>query len=501
MTMSRPCAVGWLGVALLLLGACTQPPTIPAKPKPSAAELAARKAADDAAVARAARDARVAEALRIAESAYLFGYPLITSEVVRQQMSGVDKAEGRRAPPNVFSHGHKPGDEPGLGADAGIRVSVAWLDLEQGALMFKLPAIRKRYAAFTLHSLWMTELGAWVDGDALKLLISGPRWQGQVPKGVVHVRSPTRHAVLVGRISVNGSAADERLVRSLQQRLRLAPVTESGKPRKAAPMPSAGGETLNQEGSARQVVGAMDIATYFNLLASLLGGAAPPGPQDADLLQRTASLGIEPGKYFDLGALEPALQAALHDLGPRLSPKITARRAELYTLINGWQVPLPPDVADGDAMRRAAMAAFDWPGPVPLALMQLHTRVDGAGQPLSGAHDYALRFEKDAMPPVDGFWSLTMLAEDEAGRPVAVPNTYDRSSLDMRDELLRDADGSVTLRVQYFAPGYDRAANWLPAPKGDFGVMFRLYAPRTKAPSLVPPGKGGWAPPPLVRRD
>jgi len=71
----------------------------------------------------------------------------------------------------------------------------------------------------------------------------------------------------------------------------------------------------------------------------------------------------------------------------------------------------------------------------------------------------------------------------------------------MRDELLRDADGSVTLRVQYFSPGYDRAANWLPAPKGEFGLMLRLYAPRVKAPSLLPPGKGSWAPPPLVRRD
>jgi hypothetical protein len=36
------------------------------------------------------------------------------------------------------------------------------------------------------------------------------------------------------------------------------------------------------------------------------------------------------------------------------------------------------------------------------------TTVDGIGQRSNGANKYVLHFEKGKMPPVKGFWSLTM---------------------------------------------------------------------------------------------
>ena len=45
---------------------------------------------------------------------------------------------------------------------------------------------------------------------------------------------------------------------------------------------------------------------------------------------------------------------------------------------------------------------------------------------------------------------------------------------------------------EFRAPGADREANWLPAPKGPFNLTMRLYAPRSEALTAK------WNPPPVV---
>ena len=49
------------------------------------------------------------------------------------------------------------------------------------------------------------------------------------------------------------------------------------------------------------------------------------------------------------------------------------------------------------------------------------------------------------------------------------------------------------------APAADKMNNWLPAPKGDFILMMRLYGPNETPPSILPPGKGSWSPPPVKK--
>ena len=53
------------------------------------------------------------------------------------------------------------------------------------------------------------------------------------------------------------------------------------------------------------VILGMETSTYFNMLATVMGGAAPPAPEDAPMLARMAKIGLVPGQPFDMAQLDP----------------------------------------------------------------------------------------------------------------------------------------------------------------------------------------------------
>ena len=84
---------------------------------------------------------------------------------------------------------------------------------------------------------------------------------------------------------------------------------------------------------------------------------------------------------------------------------------------------------------------------------------------------YVLHFDKDELPPVDAFWSLTMY--DAEGFQAA--NPLNRFAIGDRDALKFNPDGSLDLYIQNENPGPDKESNWLPAPKsGQLGLTLRL---------------------------
>jgi hypothetical protein len=109
--------------------------------------------------------------------------------------------------------------------------------------------------------------------------------------------------------------------------------------------------------------------------------------------------------------------------------------------------------------------------------------VDADGKKLDASTGkYTLRFPAGQLPPVNAFWSLTMY---ELPSNLLVKNPLDRYLINspMLDQLKKDKDGGITLYVQHESPGKELESNWLPAPKGPFFLVLRLYWPKEEAVS------------------
>ena len=148
---------------------------------------------------------------------------------------------------------------------------------------------------------------------------------------------------------------------------------------------------------------------------------------------------------------------------------------------NGWVFTTKTGIYTTDYLDRALITAIGLGANRPQDAVYPTSEVDAEGKPYSGANKYIMHFDKGEMPPVNGFWSLTMYD----ARYFFVANPLNRYTLSARNELKHNADGSVDLYVQNADPGKDKESNWLPAPADKFVLMLRLYWPKENPPSLL----------------
>jgi hypothetical protein len=169
------------------------------------------------------------------------------------------------------------------------------------------------------------------------------------------------------------------------------------------------------------------------------------------------------------------------------SRRADARSARRHA---GWLVSDPRTGAYGIHYGWRAIIAQSalWANTPAEAMYPLAT-LDSRGRPLMGRHRYVVRFGPGKLPPVRAFWSLTMY--DRHGLLVA--NRLHRYALsDHSLTIRRDRDGGLRFLLGHRRPRH-LAGNWLPAPRGRFSVVLRLYVPRRAAL------RGRWQPPAIRR--
>ena len=443
-----------------------------------------------------AQSVSVQEAVDIATDAYVYGYSLVTTDVTRIQMTNTDKVEGLRGPAGQFINvkRYPPGDYRGVSApNADTLYSAAWIDLSEPQV-FSHPDMGKRYFLFPMYDLWMSIIQSpgsrTTGGKAGNFLLTGPGWKGEVPKGMTHYQFGSRYMLILGRTYATGTDSDYKAVNALQAQYKLTPLSAWGKPYtpKAPPVDANPGISMTDKPQA--VILAMGTEGYFNWLSKVMCNTAPAATADAPMVAKMAKIGLAPCKPFSLSSLDPAVQAALKDLPKKALDKIGANQKSLGTEVDGWQMTKGLGQYGTDYMKRAVVAAFGWPANLSEDAVYPYTTVDAQGKTLNGANKYTITFPKGQLPPVNGFWSFTMYMIDQGWW--FVPNPLNKFTVSMRDNPKFNADGSLTLYFQNESPGKDKEANWLPAPKGEFIPMLRMYWPKANNPSVL---NGSWTPP------
>jgi hypothetical protein len=436
------------------------------------------------------------EAASIARDTYVYAYPLVLMEVSGKVATNVAEPNGKAgAPVNRFGHARAfpdPDFTAVVRPNADTLYSSLVYDVSKGPLIVSVPDSGGRYYLLPILDKWSdisAAPGSRTTGNgAQTFAIVGPHWQGKLPPGVERYVSPTEGGWICGRVQTNG-ASDYDAVHRFQDGLTAVPLAAYGKP--YAPPKAKVDAKLDMSAPPDQVE-KLDAAAFFAKFAELLK-TQPPHANDYPILDRMKRIGFEPGRSFVLASEPKPVQEALNAAPAAALPAIKAAWTKGGVLANGWRINLTAIGTYGtDYLQRAGVAYGGLGANVPEDAVYPTAFADARGRPFESQKRYILHFDKDQLPPVRGFWSLTMYDE----RQLFTPNPINRFAIGDRDKPVFAPDGSLELYIQRESPGKDKESNWLPAPKsGGFTMNLRLYWPK---PGVL---DGSWAPPAVWGMD
>jgi len=418
--------------------------------------------------------------IALGAEAYLYGYPLVMMETTRVHSAKYIGPENqlrlvRQFPNAQFKDVVRP--------NVDTLYTTAFISMKEGPWIFEMPANDKRYELMPFMDAWthvFASPGTRTSGhQGATYLLVGPQWNGQVPKGMTLLKSPTDMVWLIGRTQTNG-AADFATVHELQNRLRLTKwpqPTDSLSSSTDLKREAKPAWQVSTEPSLPPVAQMKALSTpeFFNRLMQLMV-SNPASTEDAPLLARLAQLEMKPGQAVHLSWAN----ALSFSLGRWIANQRVMKALNTKAQDGSWSTP-PLNLGryGTDYNTRAAVAMVGLGANLPEDALYPNTALDHQGKALNGQHRYRLHFAANALPPVKAFWSITAYGTDE----FLIDNPLPHCALADRDPLAFNADGSLDLWVQATPPDQkEKQANWLPVQMdAAFLLNARLYWPEATA--------------------
>lgn len=442
---------------------------------------------------RAAQPTSAEDAHAIGVQAYLYLYPLVTMDLTRRQLTNVEHPQGINTPMNSFAN------LPAFpSADMKVVVrpnfdtlySSSWLDLTREPMIVSAPNTNGRYYLLPILDMWTDVFASpgWrtTGTDAHSWAIVPPGWTGALPAGVDRIDAPTRYVWIIGRTKTDGPA-DYAAVHQIQAGYKITPLSNWGKP--TEPITGKVDPAVDMKTPPKVQVDTMPAAKFFAYAAEIMK-LQPPHITDQPIVALMRRIGLEPGQSFDIDQADPAAKQARETVPQDAQKLMQWKLTTMARVVNNWSMNTDTMGVYGNYyLKRAIIAQQGLGANLPEDAIYPQNLGDETGKPLDGTKNYVLHFDKDAMPPVLAFWSVTLY--DQQGFQVA--NGINRFALTNWMPFQYNPDGSLDLYFQNGNPGPAKEANWLPSPKGPFNLTMRLYAPKSEALT------GLWDPPPVTK--
>lgn len=403
---------------------------------------------------------------RTAADGVVLGFPLLLVDAVRRTHPvGMNQILTLPEDCSVIA--------PGLADDDDLIVRAsAWVDLSSGPVLLSLPNLDGRYWAISLFDAWGDRIGR-VDPrthkGGVELVLAGPTWRGEAPKGAVARRAHTELIWAVIRVAAR-SAEDLNATRALLSNIAIG-LAEGSAPK----LRKLHGRVDPPLQPALDALTSLTPHRLFHHLARLLERYPA---EDGREIAALAGIGMTPGQAFHLpeeAALRDALTLGIADGFARVIHAQALPEATVWRRLPAS--PGPPDAPASTILANLGAAAAE-------DIQHWICDCDSDGRPLIGSEPYLLRFPPGGAPPVDGFWTLSLASRTPSGALRAA-----RHFLDSRNDLTVDPDGSIALHIEHQPPPPEAQANWLPAPPGRLRLRLKLYWPRASAL------EGSWRPP------
>ncbi|MCG8582376.1 MAG: DUF1214 domain-containing protein [Bacteroidales bacterium] len=412
------------------------------------------------------------DAKAVGTLAYEWGYALVRMEQAMREYTDVPVPKPRtsyRAPLNEIGWATRlpnAGDKDMPTANNDTYYMSAVVDLTEPYIL-ETPDTDGRYYVVNVFDMYHTlqeYIGKRNTGTkAQKVALIPPGWTGKLPQDVTKtVQANTNKVWLWGRIHVL-EGEDVSKVHALQEQFELKTLSELNgqKTNKTASLPPMPKYEVS------------DSLRFYRYLAFAMGQNEMLD-EDKSLVGQMERIGITPGK-FDEASLNAAQIKGLKEAALEGPIAILATMFSQTTTVNGWNVATKLDNYGYDYGFRSHVAGPYLGGQGEREAMYPIRFIDSNNEPFAGVNSYRIKFDEE--PPVNAFWSLTLY---DASNKLFVDNELNRYKFSGESKGLKyNEDGSFEILIQNEKP--ENTDNWLPAPKGGFYLILRLYEPKENA--------------------
>ncbi len=269
----------------------------------------------------------------------MYGYPLVTFDMVRRQQTNVAASDAEHAPMGqmIKMRSYPSVDNRCCAApNADTLYTMAWLDVSGEPWVVSIPDMGDRYYIVPMLDGWSDVFAVassrTTGGKPQKYAITGPGWSGTLPAGVTQAKSATGIVWILGRIYSTGTPQDYEAVHELQDQFSVVPLSSYGKP--STPPPGVVDAGFDMKTAIRKQVNALDVDRFFEYLAKLMK-TNPPTAADAPIVAEMARIGLTPGQDFDPAKLHAVDREAIKAIPKLTQVKLGVHIKEQKTT-NGW---------------------------------------------------------------------------------------------------------------------------------------------------------------------